>query len=124
MADDGLCGLINIDRTDAGNPFRNCYKDPRMNVEAFTENCLYDLCALKASEDDVKFAACGTLTGLSAQCRSLGYIVEWRTASDCRKLCACGHFAVFMGGHILHSWFQLTTALEAGNSRTMISHAL
>ncbi|ELU12006.1 hypothetical protein CAPTEDRAFT_205497 [Capitella teleta] len=83
-SDNGLCGLI-FNPTQPNNPFANCLASPLLNGDAFAENCLFDVCALQDDVDAAKQAACGSLEALTAQCKSLGIIIDWREAAQCRE---------------------------------------
>ena len=82
--DNALCGLI-FHPHEPGNPFMNCLANPLLNRPAFAENCLFDVCVLQDDSNDMKQAACGNLEALAAQCRTLGIVVDWRMAADCRQ---------------------------------------
>ncbi|ELU12005.1 hypothetical protein CAPTEDRAFT_225255 [Capitella teleta] len=83
-SDNGLCGLI-FNPTQPNNPFANCLASPLLNGDAFAENCLFDVCALQDEVDAAKQAACGSLEALTAQCKSLGIIIDWREAAQCHS---------------------------------------
>ena len=83
-SDNGFCGLL-VDASDMANPFRTCLANSQINAAAFTDNCIFDICALQDDDSAKNEAACGTLAALAMQCKNLGILVDWREASECRE---------------------------------------
>ncbi|XP_075462268.1 IgGFc-binding protein-like isoform X2 [Ascaphus truei] len=84
------CGLI---VKDTNGPFREC--PSKVNPDNFFDSCLYDLCM----NDGAKVILCQALEAYASTCMNQGAtIYDWRTPSDCPKICdtnshyeACGN---------------------------------
>ncbi|MEE6482041.1 hypothetical protein FKM82_013126 [Ascaphus truei] len=84
------CGLI---VKDTNGPFSEC--PSKVNPDNFFDSCLYDLCM----NDGAKVILCQALEAYASTCmKQWVTIYDWRTPSDCPKICdtnshyeACGN---------------------------------
>uniref|UniRef100_A0A914WS98 VWFD domain-containing protein n=1 Tax=Plectus sambesii TaxID=2011161 RepID=A0A914WS98_9BILA len=85
--------------TDTTGPFAACLKDKALAQSASEayENCVFDACAFKGSED----IFCDAYSSLAQHCQAMlsdidddgvttGVIVSWRTPSRCPRTCPTG----------------------------------
>ncbi|XP_040269674.1 IgGFc-binding protein-like [Bufo bufo] len=87
---DENCGIL----FKSDGPFRECI--PKVSPNNFFDGCLYDACM----NDGAKVIVCEALESYASTCMSQGIkIYDWRTPSDCPKICedlnshynACGN---------------------------------